>query len=101
MPSLNEGLPMALLEAMASGLPAIGSNVGDIPKVLLATAGYVVEPGNLQQLTDRMSELSLSAELSQMSLQARRIIEEKFSAEKMTQKYTVMYERIISASQIL
>jgi glycosyltransferase involved in cell wall biosynthesis len=50
MPSLTEGLPRALIEAMARGLPCIASNVGGIPELL--TEDFMVEPNQPQQLAD-------------------------------------------------
>jgi glycosyltransferase involved in cell wall biosynthesis len=50
MPSLTEGLPRALIEAMARGLPCIASNVGGIPELL--NEEFMVEPNQPQQLAD-------------------------------------------------
>jgi glycosyltransferase involved in cell wall biosynthesis len=52
LPSYNEALPMAILEAMSWGLPIITTPVGGIPEVVLANQnGLLVTPGNIQQLT--------------------------------------------------
>jgi glycosyltransferase involved in cell wall biosynthesis len=54
-PSIAEGLPCALLEAMASGLPSIATDVGGIPEVLCdASLGYVVPAQNVDKLADAM-----------------------------------------------
>ena len=58
LPSHAEGLPMALLEAMAAGLPAIVTPVGGIPDVLTHGAeGLLVEPGTSYQLAAAMTRL--------------------------------------------
>jgi glycosyltransferase involved in cell wall biosynthesis len=58
LPSQAEGLPMALLEAMAAGLPAIVTPVGGIPDALTHGAeGLLVEPGNIDQLAAAMTRL--------------------------------------------
>jgi glycosyltransferase involved in cell wall biosynthesis len=55
--SLTEGLPKALLEAMARGLPAIGSNVGGIPELLPPEA--LVPTADPQALARKITELAL------------------------------------------
>lgn len=58
LPSYNEGLPMALLEAMSWGLPVITTPVGGIPEVVQSGEnGILVEPGNIVQITDAMATL--------------------------------------------
>jgi glycosyltransferase involved in cell wall biosynthesis len=58
LPSYNEGLPMALLEAMSWGLPVITTPVGGIPE-LISTAknGLLVTPGKIEQLSAAMQLL--------------------------------------------
>jgi glycosyltransferase involved in cell wall biosynthesis len=58
MPSLSEGLPVALLEAMARGLPIVASRVGGVPEI--ATDGVdavLVEPGDPAELAGRLGDL--------------------------------------------
>ena len=52
LPSLTEGLPRALIEAMARSLPALGSNVGGIPELL--EKDYLFSPGNYHELADKI-----------------------------------------------
>lgn len=55
LPSYNEGLPMALLEAMACGLTVITTPVGGIPEVVRDQEnGLLIEPGNVKALADAM-----------------------------------------------
>lgn len=64
LPSYNEGLPMALLEAMSWGLPVITTPVGGIPE-LISTAknGLLVTPGRIEQLSAAMQSLIESEQL--------------------------------------
>jgi glycosyltransferase involved in cell wall biosynthesis len=58
LPSYHEGLPVAMLEAMAWGLPVIVSPVGGIGDVVKHhLTGLLVEPGNVQQLMAAMQSL--------------------------------------------
>ena len=58
LPSYNEALPMALLEAMAWGLPVVTTPVGGIPEVVIsAKNGLLVAPGDIQQLSLAMQSL--------------------------------------------
>jgi len=58
LPSYNEGVPMALLEAMAAGLPAIVTPVGGIPDVLRhGVEGLMVEPARVTDLSAAMTRM--------------------------------------------
>lgn len=58
LPSYSEGLPVALLEAMAWGLPVVTTPVGGISEVVHQQEnGFLVEPGDVQQLTAAMKTL--------------------------------------------
>ena len=66
LPSLTEGLPSVIVEAMARGLPCIGSNVGAIPELL--PEKYLVKPGNAKELSEKiMSLITNTDELERMS----------------------------------
>ena len=58
LPSYNEGLPLAMLEAMAWELPVIVTPVGGIPEIVTqAENGLIVNPGNIEQLSDAIKSL--------------------------------------------
>jgi glycosyltransferase involved in cell wall biosynthesis len=64
LPSYNEALPMALLEAMAWGLPVITTPVGGIPEIVTSNHnGLLVPPGDLQQLSSAMKSLIINEDL--------------------------------------
>lgn len=60
LPSRTEGLPRAMIEAMACGLPCIGSNVGGMPELL--PAEDLVPPGNIQALAKKIEEIITNPE---------------------------------------
>ena len=68
LPSLQEGMPRALLEAMARSLPCIASRIGGLPEVL--NSEFLIPSGDAKALAMKMqSVLSDPAKLSEMSLQ--------------------------------
>lgn len=68
LPSYNEGLPLAILEAMGWSLPVIVTPVGGIPELVISNQnGLLVTPGNIQQLSEAM-ELLIENETLRLSL---------------------------------
>jgi len=55
LPSLSEGFPNVILEAMASGLPIVATRVGGLPEIIKeGNNGFLVEPKNPQQLAEKV-----------------------------------------------
>jgi len=55
LPSLNEGNPTVMFEALSVGLPFVGTNVGGIPEIIISDEyGFIVEPSNPKQLIDKI-----------------------------------------------
>jgi glycosyltransferase involved in cell wall biosynthesis len=64
LPSLHEGTPNSLLEAMASGLPVIASATGGIPEVIdNESNGFLVNPASSKEIKDKLNPLIASSEL--------------------------------------
>jgi len=99
MPSLWEGLPLSLLEAMACGLPVVATNVGGIPEVVEdRISGFLVEPKNPIMLAEKIEYL-LNLDIDskkKMGMEGEKIIENKFSLEKMVRNYENLYEKLLS-----
>jgi len=97
LPSMREGLPIVLLEAMRAGIPSIASSVGGIPELLgYGEYGVVVPPANPEKLADGLRAL-LNAPESARSVgqKARRRFEEKYTVSGMARRYLSLYWRLV------
>jgi glycosyltransferase involved in cell wall biosynthesis len=96
LPSLTEGMPRALIEGMARGLPAIGSRAGGIMELL--PDDCLVAPGDVQALADCLAEVVGSAErLSTLSTRSVRMARE-YHQEIMTERKHAFWQAIRDAS---
>lgn len=97
-----ENCPLVVLEAMASGRPVIGSRIGGIPEIVLENeTGLIFNPGNIDELTERIVELLLDPERSErMGRLGRKRVEEEFSAEKHVKKILDLYHRLTKGSRL-
>lgn len=85
IPSLTEGMPRALLESMAIGLPCIGSNVGGIPEVL--EEAYLYNPNDLDTLNQLIQKFYDSNQLrEQVGLRNKAFISNHFSDSALQEK---------------
>jgi glycosyltransferase involved in cell wall biosynthesis len=94
--SHQEGLPMVVLEGMASGLPLVATSVGDVPRVIeKGVSGVLVSPGDSDSLAANVASLLRDpVERRRIGGAARRRIEEEFSTERMTSDYLDVYRKI-------
>jgi len=97
LPSLHEGHPMVLLEAMASGLPVVATKVsGNMETVIHGKNGYLVEPKNAHQLANAIIKiLSERKQISKFGKASLMIYRKKFSEEKQICKIAEIYSRIL------
>ncbi len=84
LPSFSEGMPRALIEAMARGLPAIGSDVGGIKELL--SEEYRVPPHNSEVLADKIAGIIDDAERLEMMSRTNFAKAMEYKAEIMNQR---------------
>ena len=92
--SLWEGLPIAVLEAMAAGVPVIATDTGGISEVVLSgKTGYLVKPHDIQALQERLKELLTNPYLrNELSKSAGLSLEsDEYSLDNMLQNTTQLY----------
>src|SRR6185369_2061277 len=84
LPSLTEGTPLALLEAMAARVPVIATAVGGVPTVINSGEhGILVQAADAEALAGAMREVMLDAPLrNNLSDRAFQLVSEKFGADR-------------------
>ena len=97
LPSLTEGLPMVLLEAMASGKAVVATRVGEIPSVVSeGKSGLLVNPGSEKELSKALETLLSSPMFAGvLGVEASKLVNEKYSSMLMTQAYLKVYEKVV------
>jgi L-malate glycosyltransferase len=94
--SLSEGIPLTLLEAMAAGLPTVGTRVGGVPEVVVdSECGRLCAAGDVRSLADALSTLAADPELRRRwGAAGRARVAECFSLDRMTDEYDRLYARL-------
>lgn len=96
--SEKESFGLVLIEAMACGVPTIGTNVGGIPEVIEdGVDGYICELGDIKDIANKAINLLSDSELHQkMSNQAIKSVQQKFNSERIVSNYEDLYYSILS-----
>ena len=96
LPSLMEGLPTAVLEAMAAGCPVVATRVGGTPEAVSdGETGFLVEPRDPTMLAERIGQLLRDKDLRRrMGEAAGKRVEEHFSLDSMIKQYEALYKKL-------
>ena len=99
MPSLHEGLPYTLLEAMSLGVPAIASRVGGLAEVLRhGETGLLVEVGDAAGLAGALAKLAGDPGYGrEMGEAAAREQRERYTLDRMVDDYLAVYAAAAAA----
>jgi glycosyltransferase involved in cell wall biosynthesis len=97
MPSLHEGVPQVGLQALASGTPVIGSEVGGIPAIIQpGRTGWLTRPNHPDALADAI-QLALASpdKARQMAAVGRAFVEAEHSLDGMLDRLETIYRRYL------
>ena len=94
MTSITEGFPNVLVEAMASGLPCISTDVGDA-KYIVQDLGSIVPPRNAQVLADAILQYAQKTEAEKQALKqaTRERVEQNFSIATVSRQYMQVWSQ--------
>jgi glycosyltransferase involved in cell wall biosynthesis len=97
LPSIDEGMPISLLEAVAAHLPVIATDVGDIGKLIQnETSGLIVPVEDSVVLAASILHLKNNPEEAQQyAAEARRELQASYSSEAMAKQYYAVYQTIV------
>jgi glycosyltransferase involved in cell wall biosynthesis len=99
LPSANEGTPVTAIEALAAGKPVVATRVGGIPDVVRdGEDGFLVAPGDVDALADRLAQLATDDELRErMGEAARARVRERYSVERLVDDVDRLYRALLEA----
>jgi sugar transferase (PEP-CTERM/EpsH1 system associated) len=98
MPSISEGISNTVLEAMASGLPMVGTRVGGNPELIEeGVTGTLVPRNDAESMARAMRVYTESAELCRRhGSEARRAVERRFGIDAMVNAYMAVYDQLLA-----
>ncbi|MFT6733285.1 MAG: glycosyltransferase involved in cell wall biosynthesis [Polaribacter sp.] len=98
LPSFREGLSNTILEAMSAALPAVVTNVGGSPEIVIENkTGHLFEVSNIIQLADLLESLIIDkGKLQIMSADAREHVVKNYSLETMVKNYQHTYRDLLN-----
>lgn len=97
LPSLTEGVPIALLEAMAMELPVVATSVGGMPYMIKSgETGFLIPPQDKEALLEHLLHLIKNTDIGKdLGKRARKCVLERFSSEAMGLSYLELYAKVI------
>ncbi len=96
LPSVSEGMPNSLMEAMALEMPCIASNVGGVPELIENNVdGLIFDPKNSRQFADLIRLLLEDENLQKkLGINARKKMVNKFNWNRIIKKSEILYEKL-------
>jgi glycosyltransferase involved in cell wall biosynthesis len=100
LPSFREGTPLVIIEAMATEIPVVATDIAGIPEVVdRGETGILIQPGDVDRLADEIDRLVRSPGLRKQLGQAGRQRAEHFLTDRMVSDYSEVYQGLISSGK--
>ena len=98
LPSINEGTPVSVIEALAAGRPAVATRVGGIPDVVRdGVDGFLVDLGDADALADRLADLAADPiRRAEMGASGRARVFERYAVERLVDDVDKLYRLLLA-----
>jgi glycosyltransferase involved in cell wall biosynthesis len=98
LPSGNEGTPVTAIEALASGCPVVATRVGGVPDVVReGEDGFLVEPGDVGELADRLGRLASDPELrARLGAAGRARVVPRYGVDRLIDDVDRLYRELLA-----
>jgi len=102
LPSVNEGTPVSVIEALASGTPVVANRVGGVPDVVRdGVDGFLVEPGDVETAAERVATLAGDPSLrARLGESARKRVLGRYSVERLVDDVDRLYRSLLEAKSV-
>jgi glycosyltransferase involved in cell wall biosynthesis len=99
LPSVNEGTPVSVIEALAAGRPAVATRVGGVPDVVRdGVDGFLSDVGDASTLADRLAELARDPERrAEMGREGREHVVQRYAVDRLVDDVDRLYRELLSA----
>ena len=101
LPSANEGTPVSVIEALAAQRPGVATRVGGVPDVVRdGVDGYLVDPGDVDALAERLGSLASDPALRErMGEAGRERVLRRYAVERLVDDVDRLYRCLLSAGR--
>jgi glycosyltransferase involved in cell wall biosynthesis len=96
LPSYGEGQPISILEGMASQMAIVSTNVGSIPEIIKRENGFLVDPGDIDELSSAILKLVRKEDLQKIGKKNREIASNTFTFDRVVQDNISNYEKVLN-----
>jgi glycosyltransferase involved in cell wall biosynthesis len=99
-PSYSEGMPIAVIEAMACGLPIIATRVGGVPEMVSdGVNGILIDPGRPDQIVGALQHLYENPDMRHsMKMNSYKTAFEEFDIEKLVPRLVSIYSKVLTGT---